>query len=320
MLKAHIQGVSITNTLTDQIVSAKAKSDLEREIKICDAMPNPAVILPHALAGTFPLDEASPALDPDQQTAVRRLNCYYRVGEYANKLREQAAQQQCFSIPGVNYVCAAAARFLSGFYDDLKDTYTREFEKLQNSKVPSLSIDTYHPLAIFRDYVLGNSAISIFQGIMYSLQYFFANLQELILFLWALTAPVMAAYSIFPFSNISGLIQWGITFISVILSQAYYLIIIGLFTSLIQPSQTSMLSDILFPFVLGLGAWVIAAGLATGGATLAVRSLTNTGITSISTVGALGAMALGGPIGGAVVGAASSGARGAARSGLRSGR
>jgi len=51
-----------------------------------------------------------------------------------------------------------------------------------------------------------------------------------------------------------------------------------------------------------------------------VRSLTNAGITSISTVGALGAMALGGPIGGAVVGAASSGARGAARSGLRSGR
>jgi len=320
MLKANIQGVSITNTLTDQIVSSKAKSELEREIKICDAMPNPAVILPQALSGTFPLDEASPVLDPDQQTAVRRLNCYYRVGEYANKLREQAAQQQCFSIPGVNYVCAAAARFLSGFYDDLKDTYTKEFEKLQNGKVPSLSIDTYHPLAIFRDYVLGNSAISIFQGFMYSLQYFFANLQELILFLWALTAPVMAAYSIFPFSNISGLIQWGITFISVILSQAYYLIIIGLFTSLIQSSQTSMLSDILFPFVLGLGAWVIAAGLAAGGATLAVRSLTNAGITSISTVGALGAMALGGPIGGAVVGAASSGARGAARSGLRSGR
>ncbi len=317
MLNANIQGVSIKNAVTDQIVSTKAKSDLEREIKICDAMPNPAVILPQALSGTFPLDEASPNLDPDQQTAVRRLNCYYRVGEYANKLREQAAQQQCFSIPGVNYVCAAAARFLSGFYDDLKDTYTREFEKLQNGKLPTL--DHLVPLAIFRDYVLGNSAIALFQGIMYSLQYFFANLQELILFLWALTAPVMAAYSIFPFSNISGLIQWGVTYVSIILSQAYYLIIIAIFTSLIQSSQTSMLSDILFPFVLGLGAWVIAAGLAAGGAVMAVRSLTNAGITSISTVGALGAMALGGPIGGAVVGAASSGARGAARAGSRSG-
>ncbi len=76
-----------------------------------------------------------------------------------------------------------------------------------------------------------------------------------------------------------------------------------------------MLGDILFPFVLGLGSWLIAAGLAAGGATMAMRSLTNAGITSIATVGSLGAMAVGGPIGGAVAGAASNGARSVANQG-----
>lgn len=311
MMQANINGVSITNALTDQIVTTKAKSMLEREIRICDAMPNPAVSLPATLSGDFPITDPNRELNPDQKAAVERLNCYYRVGEFADYLRKEAAREQCFGIPGVNYVCAAAERFMSGFYDDLVDTYTKEFEKLKDSKNP-LVIST--PDALFRDYLLGNVAIGFFQGVMYSLQYFFANLQELILFLWALTAPVMAAYSIFPFSNISGLLQWGVTYVSIILSQAYYLIIIAIFASLIQTSETSMLSDILFPFVLGLGAWLIAAGLATGGAVMAVRSLTNAGITSISTVGTLGALAIGGPIGGAIAGTASSGARGAARS------
>lgn len=310
MMQANINGVSITNALTDQIVTSKAKAMLEREIRICDAMPNPAVSLPETLSGDFPLDDQNRELNPDQRAALSRLNCYYRVGEFANDLREEAARDQCFGIPGVNYVCAAAGRFLRGFHDDLVDTYTKEFEKLKNGNLAGIST----PDALFRDYVLGNAAIGFFQGIMYSLQYFFANLQELILFLWALTAPVMAAYSIFPFSNISGLLQWGVTYVSIILSQAYYLIIIAIFASLIQTSETSMLSDILFPFVLGLGAWLIATGLAAGGAVLAVRSLTNAGITSISTVGSLGALVVGGPVAGAVAGAATSGARGAARS------
>jgi hypothetical protein len=233
------------------------------------------------------------------------------VGEFANDLRAQAAQQQCFSIPGVNYACAATARFLGGFYDDLVDTYTKEFEKLKDSK-NVLVVST--PDALFRDYLLGNSAISLFQGIMYSLQYFFATLQELILFLWALTAPVMAAYSIFPASNISGLLQWGITYISVILCQVYYVMTIAIFASLIQTAETSMLSDILFPLVLGPGAWLLAAGLAAKGATMAVHSLTNAGISTITTVGSLGALAIGGPIGGAIAGGAASGVRSATRS------
>lgn len=301
MLQANINGVSISNALTDQIVTSKSKAVLEREIKVCDALPNPAVILPESLSGNFPLDEQNPGLNPDQVAAVRRLNCYYRVGELANDLRKEAARQQCWGIPGVNYACAAAARFLSGFYDDLVDSYTQELDKLKSGQFPDPS--GLDPLIVFRDYVLGNTAIGFFQGLMYALQYFFANLQELILFLWALTAPVMAAYSIFPFSNIGGLLQWGITYLSIILSQAYYLLVVAIFTSLIQSSDTALLGDILFPFVLGLGAWLIATSLAAGGAILAVRSLTNAGITAISTVGSLGAAALAGPIGGGIAGA-----------------
>lgn len=304
MMQANINGISITNALTDQIVSNKAKAALEREIKICDAMPNPAVQLPEALSGNFPLNEQDPELSPDQLAAVRRLNCYYRVGQIANQMRDQAARQQCFGIPGVNYACAKTARFLQGFYDDMFDTLGRDFSKLKEGKVPS--IDNLSPSAMFRDYLLGNTFIAFFQGIMYALQYFFANLQELILFLWALTAPVMAAYSIFPSSTIGSLLQWGITYISVILCQVYYLLIVAIFSSLIQTSETSMLSDILFPLVIGLGAWVIAAGLAAGGAIIAVRSLVNAGVTSIVTVGSLGAMAMG-PLGG-VAGAARAGA------------
>lgn len=318
MLQANLNGVSITNALTDQIVSSKSKTYLEREIKVCDALPNPAVILPQAFSGTFPLDEKNPDLNPDQLAAVRRLNCYYHVTEIANRLREEAANQQCFGIPGVKYACAATARFLTGFSDDLRDTYTAEFEKLKGGDIRSLDrLAQIGPM--FRDYVLGNAAIGFFQGIMYALQYFFANLQELILFLWALTAPVMAAYSIMPSSSIGGLIQWGITYLSIILSQIYYLLIIGIFASLIQSSETSMLNDILFPFVLGLGAWLIAAGLASGGAIIAVRSLTNAGVTAMSTVGTLGALAVGGPVGGVAAGAASSGVKSVASSGVTKG-
>lgn len=298
MLQANINGVSITNALTDQIVSTKAKAVLEGEIKICDAMPNPAVILPSSLSGTFPLNDNDPNLNPDQRSAVKRLNCYYQVGQLANRLREEAAQEQCFGIPGVNFACASTARFLKGFFDDLGDSLRVEFEKLQSGQFPNP--DGVVPFVVFRNYVLGNTAIGFFQGLMFALQYFFANLQELILFLWALTAPVMAAYSIFPFSNIGGLLQWGVTYLSIILSQAYYLLTVSIFTSLIQSSETSMLSDIVFPLVLGLGAWLIATALATGGAIMAVRSLTNAGITAISTVGSLGMMAAGGAMGGAV--------------------
>jgi len=225
-------------------------------------------------------------------------------------------------IPGVNFACAATARFLGGFYDDMTKTISAELDRLRGGQVPN--VDNFVPLAIFRDYVLGNTAIGLFQGIMYAMQYFFATLQELILFLWALTAPVMAAYSIFPTSNISGLLQWGVTYLSIILCQVYYVMTIAIFASLIQTSETSMLSDILFPLVMGVGAWVIAAGLAGGGAIIAVRSLTNAGITTIATVGSLGVMAVGGLAGGAVgraaVGAASSSIRGAtrARSGSKS--
>jgi hypothetical protein len=318
MLQANINGISTTNALTDQIVSSKSKAYLEREIRICDAMPNPAVILPEALSGNFPLDERNPDLNPDQLAAVRRLNCYYRVKGIADELREQAAKGQCFGIPGVNYACAATARFLAGFVDDLENTYSVEFEKLKGGNIGSIDkLVSIGPM--FRDYLLGNAAIGFFQGLMYGLQYFFANLQELILFLWALTAPVMAAYSIFPYSSIGGLLQWGVTYISVILSQAYYLLIVGIFASLIQSSETAMLNDILFPFVLGLGAWLIAAGLAAGGAIMAVRSLTNAGVTAISTVGTLGALAVGGPIAGGVVSTASSGAKSVARSGAAKG-
>lgn len=314
MLQANINGVSITNALTDQIVSTKAKAYLEREIKICDALPNPGVILPSALSSNFPIDEQNAQLNPDQMAAVRRLNCYYRVKQIADGIREQTAQQQCLGIPGVNYACASTTRFLAGFGNNLEKTYTTEFEKLKGGDLRSLDkIVSVAPM--FRDYVLGNAAIGLFQGIMYALQYFFANLQELILFLWALTAPVMAAYSIFPNSTIGGLLQWGITYLSVILSQVYYLLIIGIFASLLQSNESSMLGDILFPFVLGLGSWLIAAGLAAGGATMAVRSLTNAGITSISTVGSLGAMAVAGPIAGAVAGAASNGAKSVANQG-----
>lgn len=319
MMRATINGISITNALTDQIVSNQSKAVLEREIKICDAMPNPAVKLPQALSGNFPLNEQDPELSPDQLAAVRRLNCYYQVTQIANQMRDQAARQQCWGIPGVNYACAKTARFLQGFYDDMTKTLGNEFTKLREGKVPS--VDNLAPAAIFRNYVLGNTAIALFQGIMYSLQYFFANLQELILFLWALTAPVMAAYSIFPNSSIGGLLQWGVTYISVIMCQVYYLMIVAIFASLIQTSETSMLSDILFPLVIGLGAWVIAAGLAAGGAIIAVRSLVNAGVTSIVTVGSMGAM-VAGPIGGAArAGAAAvSAARGASRSRLPAGR
>lgn len=314
MLQANINGVSITNALTDQIVSTKAKTYLEREIKICDALPNPAVILPQALSGGFPLDEQNSQLNPDQAAAVRRLNCYYRVKQIADGIREQTAQQQCLGIPGVNYACAATSRFLAGFGNQLEQTYITEFEKLKGGDLRSLDkIASVAPM--FRDYVLGNAAIGLIQGIMYALQYFFANLQELILFLWAMTAPVMAAYSIFPNSTIGGLLQWGITYLSVILSQVYYLLIIGIFASLLQSNESSMLGDILFPFVLGLGSWLIAAGLAAGGANMAVRSLTNAGITSIATVGTLGAMAIGGPVGGAVASSVGSGARSVANQG-----
>ncbi len=322
MMKANINGVSITNALTDQIVSSKSKHYLEQEIKVCDAMPNPGVTLPDAFSDTFPLNEKDPQLNPDQQAAVRRLNCYYQVKGIADQLREQAASQQCFGIPGVNYACASTERFLSGFVHDMTYTYQAEFQKLKQHKLPNA--DNLLPLYNIRNYILGNVGIAFFQGLMYGLQYFFANLQELILFLWALTAPVMAAYSIFPFSNTGSLVTWGVTYLSVILSQVYYLIIIGLFASLLQSAQTTMLGDIVFPFVLGLGAWVIAASLATGGAIMAVRSLTNAGITTISTVGSLGAMATGGPIvAGAVrsgASAASSGAGTLARSGGSSSR
>lgn len=315
MLQANISGISITNALTDQIVSTKSKTYLEREIRICDALPNPSVILPAALSGNFPLDERNNELNPDQLAATKRLNCYYQVKRIADSLREQTAQQQCFGIPGVNYACASSARFLKGFGDDLQQSLSAEFEKLKGGQIQS--IDKLASIApMFRDYVLGNVFIGVFQGIMYALQYFFANLQELILFLWALTAPVMAAYSIMPSSTIGGLLQWGVTYISIILSQAYYLVIVGIFASLLQTSDSSMLGDILFPFVLGLGAWSIAAGLASGGAIIAVRSLTNAGITSISTVGTLGAMAMAGPIGGVVAGGISSSITNVASSGV----
>ena len=67
MMKANINGVSITNALTDQIVTSKSKGALEREIKICDAMPNPGVILPQILSDNFPLDQKSPALTPTKR-------------------------------------------------------------------------------------------------------------------------------------------------------------------------------------------------------------------------------------------------------------
>ena len=313
MLQANINGVSITNALTDQIVGSKAKSYLGREIKLCDAMPSPAVILPQALSSTFPLDEKNPELNPDGLAAVRRLNCYYRLKEVADDLREEAAKEQCFGIPGVNYACAATARFLKGYANAAEKTYTRNLEKFKAGQYSvGDALDIQDPV---EDYILGEGAINTIQGIMYALQYFFANLQELILFLWALTAPVMAAYSIFPNSTIGGLLQWGVTYLSIILSQAYYLLIVGIYASLLQSSETSMLNDLLFPFVLGLGAWLIAAGLAAGGATIAVRSLTNAGITSIATVGSLGAMAVGGSVGGAIANGASSGARSVANQG-----
>lgn len=313
MLKANINGVSITNALTDQIVSSKTKAYLGREIKACDSMPNPAVLLPQALSETFPLDERNAELNPDQVAAVRRLNCYYRLKEIADNLREEAANEQCFGIPGVNYACAATARFLKGYVNAAEKTYKRNLEKY---KAGTYSVsDVLSIQDPFQDYILGEGAINTIQGVMYALQYFFANVQELILFLWAMTAPVMAAYSIFPNSTIGGLLQWGVTYLSVILSQAYYLLIIGVYASLLQSSETSMLNDVLFPFVLGLGAWLIAAGLAAGGATIAVRSLTNAGITSIATVGSLGAMAVGGSIAGATVNAASNGARSVASKG-----
>jgi hypothetical protein len=198
----------------------------------------------------------------------------------------------------------------------LQQNISTEFEKLKGGNIQSIDkLVSVGPM--FRDYVLGNAAVGLFQGLMYALQYFFANLQELILFLWALTAPVMGAYSIMPSSTIGGLLQWLVTYISIILSQAYYLIIIGIFASLLQSSESSMLGDILFPFVLGLGAWVIAAGLASGGAIMAARSLTNAGITSISTVGTLGAMVVAGPMGGVVAGGVSSGIRSVATSTAR---
>lgn len=303
LMQANINGISITNALTDQIVSQQSKAYLEREIKICDALPNPAVLLPQALSDDFPINTEGADLSPDQQAAVRRLNCYYQVGQTANQLRDQAAKKQCFGIPGVNYACAKTARFLKGLGDDMQDTVGKEFEKLKSGDVSSIRVDNFSPTAMFRNYVLGNIAISLIQGIMYALQYFFANLQELILYLWALTAPVMAAYSIFPTSTIGGLLQWGVTYVSVILCQVYYMLIVALFASLIQTSETAMLSDLLFPFVVGLGAWLLAAGLATGGAIMATRSLVNAGVTGITTVGALGAMAIGGPAGGAAGGA-----------------
>lgn len=312
MLKANINGVSITNALTDQIVSSKTKAYLGREIKACDSMPNPAVLLPQALADTFPLDERLAELNPDQVAAVRRLNCYYRLKEIADGLREQAAKQQCLGIPGVNYACASTVRFLQGYADAEEARARRNLERLKGGDLTVFLDDPEGPL---KNYVLGEGATNTIQAIMYALQYFFANLQELILFLWAMTAPVMAVYSIFPNSTIGGLLQWGVTYLSVILSQAYYLLIVGIYASLLQSSETAMLNDILFPFVLGLGAWLIAAGLAAGGATMAVRSLTNAGITSISTVGSLGAIAVGGPIAGAVAGAASNGARSVANQG-----
>ena len=316
MLQANINGISITNALTDQIVSSKSKTLLEREIRICDALPNPSVILPAALSGNFPLDERNSELNPDQLAATKRLNCYYQIKRMADNLREQTAQQQCFGIPGVNNACASSTRFLKGFGERLQQNISTEFEKLKGGNIQSIDkLVSVGPM--FRDYVLGNAAVGLFQGLMYALQYFFANLQELILFLWALTAPVMAAYSIMPSSTIGGLLQWLVTYISIILSQAYYLIIIGIFASLLQSSESSMLGDILFPFVLGLGAWVIAAGLASGGAIMAARSLTNAGITSISTVGTLGAMVVAGPMGGVVAGGVSSGIRSVATSAAR---
>lgn len=312
MLKANINGVSITNALTDQIVSSKTKAYLGREIKACDSMPNPAVLLPQALSDTFPLDERNTELNPDQVAAVRRLNCYYSLKEIADGLREQAAKQQCLGIPGVNYACASTVRFLQGYADAEEARARRNLERLKGGDLTVFLDDPEGPL---KNYVLGEGATNTIQAIMYALQYFFANLQELILFLWAMTAPVMAAYSIFPNSTIGGLLQWGVTYLSVILSQAYYLLIVGIYASLLQSSETSMLNDILFPFVLGLGAWLIAAGLAAGGAVIAVRSLTNAGISSIATVGSLGTIAIGGSIGGAVAGAASNGARSVANQG-----
>lgn len=312
MLKANINGVSITNALTDQIVSSKAKAYLGREIKACDSMPNPAVILPQSLSETFPLDEKNPDLNPDQVSAVRRLNCYNQLKGVADGLREQAANQQCFGIPGVRDACASTARFLSGYAKAQDIANKKNLKRLKSGDVTVVLGD---PGETFKNYVLGDGAINTIGGIMYALQYFFANLQELILFLWAMTAPVMAAYSIFPNSTIGGLLQWGVTYLSIILSQAYYLLIVGIYASLLQSSETSMLNDVLFPFVLGLGAWLIAAGLAAGGATMAVRSLTNAGITSIATVGSLGAMAVGGPIGGAIASGAGSGAKSVASSG-----
>lgn len=300
MLQANINGVSITNALTDRVVSAKSKVYLEREINICDAMPNPSVILPESLSSSFPLDEQNPDLNPDQLTATKRLNCYYRVKQIADDLREQAAKQQCFGIPGVNFACASTVRFLTGLGSDLEQIYSNEAERLKGGNVQSLDrMAQIGPM--LRDYLLGNAAVGLFQGIMYALQQFFSSLQELILFLWALTAPVIAAFSILPTATINGLLQWGVVYVSVILCQTYYLMIVGIFASRLQASESGMAGDILFPFVLGLGAWLIAAGLASGGAIVAVRSLTNAGITAITTVGSLGAMAVGGSVGGTVI-------------------
>lgn len=143
----------------------------------------------------------------------------------------------------------------------------------------------------------------ILQGILWAMGIAYQWGLEISLLLAALLGPLALGFTLFPSSGgRKALIAWLVAFVAIGLAKLFFNITVGLVSMLVLNTQQGDITSMIFAFVSGLFAPVVATMVAKGGGQALYNSL---GTTAPS--GGMGAQ-----VGGAVAGVATAAATGAA--------
>ncbi len=277
ILFAEISGVKIAEALNDQLATSQAKDEIQQAFGRCDAMNAPSVAIP---SPTRPTGAAEVALTPAQRQVYDKLECYEQAAEVAEQVKQKYEQAYCWG------QCAGLARFFANLKRANQTWLSDIKSQISQGKAPNFSDVAFNPLA---NVVLTSTNNQIVKWLLYAIQKAFVHLMEFGQWAAALGAPMALAMSLIPARNTNSIVSWLIIFFNISMSKIYYILILGVYASVIATAEAQTTEELTFALILGLFAPVVAIGLATGGALVMLRAVASTGAGVASAALSIGA-------------------------------
>lgn len=282
ILLMEITGTSLKDSLNDELATQQAKDILETLIHQCDSLPAPDVAIPSL---TPPSDTST--LTTDQKEVYAKFACYQQLTQQAQQIQQQFTQNFCSNLSACTSLNELFSNFQAGLSAGIAAATSTNGTSILGTLlggVPAAAEPDIAPIARLGDAIdaalgsfIESAATNVVKQILYGIQWIFGNLVEMALWLNAMAGPIAVATSLFGQGGSRPVFPWLIAFFSIGLTQIYYVVLLGVTASLLVGTQMSAISDLIFPLMLAIFAPLIALALATGGALVAMRSLSSEG-------------------------------------------